>query len=87
MLTDYIFPPMLTKQTCLVGVLQQLQAMIMLVEPKKNVTLADVAQFVQTAQLDFGSDAELEHVIQKLVVRDLERQLHERSQRTTIQGS
>ena len=60
---DSILPPTVTPQTCLVGVLQQLQSMIALVEPKKNATLADVAQFVAGAQIDFGTDAELERVI------------------------
>jgi hypothetical protein len=86
MSTQYLptLPPVITEHTRLVGVLQQLQV-VLTFGPNNHPTLATVAAFVESAQCDFGMEADLEMVIQSLVARDLERQLHERAQRNVIQ--
>ena len=77
-----ITSPVVTEQTCLVGALQQLQVAMTLLEPQCTTpTLSDVAGLIEAVQRDFGTETDLEAVIQTLVARDIQRQLCERTQR------
>lgn len=64
-----------TSSRC-IGVLQQFQKLM-----SNEATLEDVAQLIQNLQQEFGTQEELECVIQTLVSRSLEEQLARRQNR------
>lgn len=60
-----------------IGVLQQFQKLL-----SNDATLDDIAQLVQSLQQEFGTQEQLECVIQTLVSRSLEEQLAHRQNRS-----